>query len=61
MRHNALKQVANRIRDVFALNILICVFMGVIPFDLVFGSRFLLFAIPFPETRDEVPEKFVKN
>jgi len=35
--HNALNQAANRIRHVFELNVFICVFMGVIPFGLVFG------------------------
>jgi hypothetical protein len=59
IRHNALKQVANRIRQVFELNVFICVFIGLFLFDLLFVV--LPFAIPLPEIRDEVPEKFSRG
>jgi len=32
--------------------------MGVFPFCLVFGLYFFAIRYPFPEIRDEVPEKF---
>src|SRR5207237_10533814 len=41
--------------------VLVCVFMGVIPF--LFGFCFVVFALryPFPEIRDEVPENFFRD
>jgi hypothetical protein len=48
-----------------SIEIWIGVFISIIAFYLVFGLSLsgscLLFAIPLPEIRDEVPENFVKD